>query len=160
MRGGSGLSKHDAGARAEQTIRSVIVDIERQRYSRKQPFPVGKVEDRMKKWAAANGVELGSEDLYMSAKQIAHTFRGVKIDHGIVTTTNDLVGFPKGRMTMRLFYDIENKNFVYTDGKNKFIVEPNYELKINRAKFKVVNYKTASKLEDTKEFNMKKYVEL
>lgn len=160
VRGGTWVSNLDAGEMAELNIRSVIADIKRQGYSMKQPFSVGEVEGRMKKWAAANGVELGSEDLYMSPKQIAHTMRDTKEAKGITVSADDLANFPKERKSMTLYFDQNNSNFVYTDGKNKFIVEPNYELKINRAKFKVVNYITASKLEDTKEFNMKKYVEL
>lgn len=41
---------------------------------------------------------------------------------------NEFVNFPSSRKTMDLFYD--GKNFIYTDYNAKFIVHPNYELKI------------------------------
>lgn len=40
---------------------------------------------------------------------------------------------------MEIFYDVEKKNCIYTDRVNKFVVEMNYDMKINRTKTKKVN---------------------
>lgn len=55
---------------------------------------------------------------------------------------------------MDLYFDGEK--FIYTDYKAKFIVHPNYEMKIKGKKTKKVNLVTAGKVTDPKEFKMKK----
>ena len=59
---------------------------------------------------------------------------------------------------MDLYYDGEC--FIYTNGRSKFIVHPNYEIKVSRGKFKVVNFITATKAKDKKEFNGKRFVKI
>ena len=59
---------------------------------------------------------------------------------------------------MDLFYDGEC--FIYTDGTSKFIVHPNYQMKVSREVVKLVNFITATKRTDIKEFNGKRYIKI
>lgn len=56
---------------------------------------------------------------------------------------------------MKKFWD--GDAFVYTDYKVKFIVKPNYSLKMRNGKKEVVNLVTAGKVTDKKEFLLTKY---
>lgn len=59
---------------------------------------------------------------------------------------------------MDLYYDGEC--FIYTDEISKFIIHPNYKMKVNRDQVKLVNFKTATRRTDKKEFNGKRYVKI
>ncbi len=60
---------------------------------------------------------------------------------------------------MKLYYDNKKRNFVYSDGKNKYIIHPNYKLKIRRNTKTKVNFLTASRT-DGIEFNQDNYIEI
>ena len=47
--------------------------------------------------------------------------------------------------------------FIYTDGTSKFIVHPNYKMKISREVVAQVNFITATRLKDPAEFTLPKY---
>ncbi|MBE6262137.1 MAG: hypothetical protein E7107_15240 [Prevotella sp.] len=53
----------------EELIADVLDDINQKGFSFVQPFSIGNVELRMSQFAAVNGIVLGSDELYMSAKQ-------------------------------------------------------------------------------------------
>ena len=142
----------------ELKIAGVLSDIRQKGYSSVQPFSIGKVEERMTIFAQANGVVLASNELYMSAKQLQHCMRASKGAKGLVVDDADLIGFPKNRFQMDLYYDGEC--FIYTDGNSKFIVHPNYQMKVSREVVKFVNFITATKRTDKKEFNGKRYVKI
>ena len=112
----------------------------------------------MSQFAVANGIVLGSDELYMSAKQLQHCMRASKIAKGLVVDAEELIAFPEKRFLMDLYYDGEC--FIYTDGLSKFIVHPNYKMKINREQVKLVNFITATRRIDKKEFNGKRYVKI
>ena len=56
-------------------------------------------------FAQANGVMLGSDRLYMSAKQLQHCMRASKLAKGLVVSPNELILFPANRFQMELYYD-------------------------------------------------------
>lgn len=56
---------------------------------------------------------------------------------------------------MDLYYDGEC--FIYTDGVSKFIVHPNYKMKVSREHVKLVNFITATRIKDPMEFTLPKY---
>ncbi len=142
----------------EELIVAVLNDIRQKGYSSIQPFIIGKVEERMMKFARDNEITLGCDDLYMSAKQLQHCMRNSKNAKGLVVSDADLIGFPQKRFNMELFYDGEC--FIYTDGQSKFIVHPNYKMKVSREIIKIVNFITATRRTDKKEFNGKRYVKI
>ena len=139
----------------ELKITEVLSDIRQKGYSFAQPFTIGKVEERMRLFAQANTVTLASDELYMSAKQLQHCMRASKGAKGLVVDDADLIGFPKNRFQMDLYYDGEC--FIYTDGTSKFIVHPNYKMKISRELVLQVNFITATRVKDSAEFTLPKY---
>ena len=144
---------------SENTIESLIVtvlgDIRQKGYSSVRPFSIGKVEVRMQQFAQANAVTLASDELYMSAKQLQRCMRASKATKGLVVADADLIGFPQNRFQMDLYYDGEC--FIYTDGQSKFIVHPNYKMKISRELVEQVNFITATRVKDPAEFTLPKY---
>ena len=139
----------------ELQIAAVLSDIHLKGYSSAQPFSIGKVEERMLLFAQANAVTLSSDELYMSAKQLQHCMRASKATKGLVVSDIDLINFPQNRFQMDLYYDGEC--FIYTDGQSKFIVHPNYMMKICRDVAARVNFITATKVKDPAEFTLPKY---
>lgn len=146
------------GNTIESQITAVLSDIRQKGYSSVQPFAIGKVEERMMLFAQVNAIILASDELYMSAKQLQHCMRASKATKGLVVTDADLIGFPQNRFQMDLYYDGEC--FIYTDGQSKFIIHPNYKMKVNREEVKLVNFITATRRTDKKEFNGKRYVKI
>ena len=142
----------------ELQIAAVLDDIRQKGYSSVQPFSIGKVEERMIQFTQVNAIALASDELYMSAKQLQHCMRASKATKGLVVTDADLIGFPQNRFQMDLYYDGEC--FIYTDGQSKFIIHPNYKMKINREEIKLVNFITATRRTDKKEFNGKRYIKI
>ena len=140
---------------AEELIKAVLVDISQKGFSSIKPFSIGKVEQRMLLYAQTNNIALGSDELYMSAKQLQHCMRASKGVKGLVVSDNDLIDFPKNRFTMDLYFDGEC--FIYTNGQSKFIVHPNYKMKISRELVARVNFITATKVKDLMEFTLPKY---
>ena len=139
----------------ESQIAAVLSDIRQKGYSSIQPFTIGKVEERMILFAQANAITLASDDLYMSAKQLQHCMRASKATKGLVVADADLIGFPQNRFQMDLYYD--GDCFIYTDGQSKFIVHPNYKMKISRELVANVNFITATRVKDPAEFTLPKY---
>lgn len=162
-RGGRGGSKPipqskqtEMAENASKKIGKVLDDIKKHGFSKRVPFTVGKVEDRMRQYAKENGVKLSSRNIYMTSQQIAHATRETKKTAGKVVSRSAMMGFPKKMKGMKLYYDTKKGNFVYSDGRNKFIIHPNYQLKIRRNMKTKVNFVTASKT-DGREFNQKNY---
>ena len=139
----------------EEQITAVLIDIEQKGFSAIQPFSIGDVELRMKHFAQNNGIALACEQLYMSAKQLQHCMRASKRAKGLVVSAEELIRFPKSRYKMDLYYDGEC--FIYTDEVSKFIIHPNYKMKVNREQVKLVNFITATRVKDQMEFTLPKY---
>jgi len=144
--------------KTEEQIAAVLSDIRQKGFSSIQPFSIGKVEERMMTFAQNNTVALASDELYISAKQLQHCMRASKATKGLVVDDADLIGFPRNRFRMDLYYDGEC--FIYTDGTSKFIIRPNYQIKVNRETLKLVNFITATRRTDKKEFNGKRYIKI
>ena len=142
----------------ETLIATVLSDIQQKGYSSIQPFDIGEVEGRMMQFAEANSITLGSDRLYISAKQLQHCMRASKYAKGLVVSPDELIRFPQERYQMDLYYDGEC--FIYTNSVSKFIVHPNYKIKVNREIVKLVNFITATRRIDKKEFNGKRYIKL
>lgn len=158
LRGGSSdVTPTEASAKISQ----IIADIQSKGYSSEQPFSIGKVDSEMMEYAKNNGITLASDDIYMSAAQIGHTLRDSKVESDIAISASHLEEFPLRRSSMELYHDKSNRNFVYFDRERseKFVIHPNYSMKISKKKTTKVNYITASKT-DSREFNMRKYTKI
>ena len=139
----------------EEIIATVLDDIIQKGFSSMPPFSIGLVENRMSEFAAVNGIILASDELYMSSKQLQHCMRASKSVKGLVVDPVELIAFPQSRFRMDLYYDGEC--FIYTDGQSKFIVHPNYKMKVWREHVKLVNFITATRVKDPMEFTLPKY---
>ena len=142
----------------EEQIEAVLNDIHKKGYSSVQPFSIGKVEQRMIQFAQSNSVTLASDELYMSVKQLQHCIRASKEAKRLVVDDSELIGFPQNRFQMDLYYDGEC--FIYTNGASKYIIHPNYQMKVSREIVKLVNFITATRRTDKKEFNGKRYIKI
>ena len=142
----------------EELIATVIKDIHHQGYSSISPFSIGKIEQRMLLYAQTRGIALGGDDIYMSAKQLRHCMRPSKQEKGLVVSDEELVAFPNERFQMDLYYDGEC--FIYANGQSKFIIHPNYKMKINREHVEMVNFITATRVKDPAEFTLPKYIKI
>ena len=90
-------------------------------------------------------------------KSIAPTLHGANRDfiRSKVPLYTEQSTFPQQRFQMDLYYDGEC--FIYTDGVSKFIVHPNYKMKISRELVAHVNFITATRVKDPAEFTLPKY---
>lgn len=158
--GGTRVVYSNVRQEARKKIAKVIEDINSKGFSMEKPFKIGEVEKRLKDFANENGVALGSREMYMTTAQIAHSVRDTKKEKGLAVSEDDLKNFPIKMNSMDLYHDKETNNFTYSDGKNKYILNPNYEIKLENGKSKVVNYITASKMVDDTEFSMRKYTKI
>ena len=139
----------------EELIATILNDIRQKGFSSVMPFSIGSVEIRMSQFADANGIELANDELYMSAKQLQHSMRASKNAKGLVVDASELIAFPQSRFSMDLYYDGEC--FIYTNGQSKFIIHPNYKMKVSRELVTRVNFITATKVKDPAEFTLPKY---
>ena len=139
----------------EELIATILNDINQKGFSSVMPFSIGSVEIRMSQFADANGIELANDELYMSAKQLQHSMRASKNAKGLVVDASELIAFPQSRFSMDLYYDGEC--FIYTNGQSKFIIHPNYKMKVSRELVTRVNFITATKVKDPAEFTLPKY---
>lgn len=129
---------------ASEIIRKIFVDIEKYGYSRQKPFIIGAVEERMKQYARENNIKLGSSDVYMSSHSLSHAERDHKVSVGKAVPKEDVIAFPITRYGMKMSYD--GDAFIFTDGKAKYVIHPNYEIKLDRKRTKKVVFITATRL--------------
>ena len=139
----------------EEQIAAVLSDIRQKGFSSIQPFSIGQVEQRMSVFSILNCITLASTELYISAKQLQHCLRASKKAKGLTVSDTELMAFPQSRFLMDLYFDGEC--FIYTDGISKYIIHPNYRMKVSRDVVKVVNFVTATKIKDPAEFTLPKY---
>lgn len=139
----------------EEQIAAVLRDIRQKGFSSIQPFSIGQVEQRMSVFSVLNCITLASTELYISAKQLQHCLRASKKVKGLTVSDAELIAFPQSRFLMDLYFDGEC--FIYTDGISKYIIHPNYRMKVSRDVVKVVNFVTATKIKDPAEFTLPKY---
>ena len=142
----------------EELIATILKDIKQKGYSSIKPFSIGKIELRMMQFAQANEIVMGSDEIYISAKQIQHCMRASKGAKGLVISEAELIEFPQNRYQMSLYYD--GQCFIYANETAKFIIHPNYKMKISREEVKLVNFVTATRIKDPAEFTLPKYTKI
>lgn len=151
VRGGSATKS------ASQKIADAINSLDSNTRASAIPFTIGKVEDRMKRFAKEHGIELASDKLSMSPKQLQHALRDSKSEAGKTVTPQELISFPSRLSSMQLYHDSQKNNFVYTDGKAKYVIHPNYAVKKNG---RHVNFITASRITSSQEFSKRNYTKI
>lgn len=143
---------------AQLEVVRMLREIRAQGYAVGRNFPVGRIENRMKIHAELNNVQLHGASLYMGPKTIFHSQRPSKVKKNLHVPEYGLADFVKTRRNMDLYWDGEC--YIYTDHKYKYIVNPNYELKINRNKKRKVSFVTAGRVTDDDDFNNPKYTKI
>lgn len=143
----------------EQNITKVYDDFETYGYSRMQPFYIAKVEKRMQDFAKAHNIPIAGDEIYMSAERLGHGRRTSKVAKGIAATKQEMITFPKRMKSMRLYHDKKGDRFVYRDGRIKYVIDPNYEIKISRKKTKKAVFITATTT-NGKEFLLPDFTEI
>lgn len=125
--------------------------------SQVSPMNIGSIPKSIKSYALRNNIKLGSDSMYMTTKGIEHSIREKKVERGAAVTKEEIADFIKNKSSMAQFYDKKKGDFVFATATAKFIVTPNYELKIDKKKTKVVNYITATKISGNWNDHFKEY---
>ncbi len=110
------------------------------------PLNIGRVPSAIIEYANKNKVDLDSNDIYITTKGIEHSLRESKVSKGIAVTVNELVDFVKNRNDYAIYYDPGMGDFIFATSKAKFIVRPNYKMKVNKEKVSTLNYISATRI--------------
>ena len=145
---------------ASQNITNALQEFEQKGYITSQPILIGFVEDEVYEHSKKIGNPLQNRTMYFTGKSLVHSRRISKTNADIAVSPVDFETFPRTKSSMHIYYDTETKRYTYTDGKNKFILEPNVPIKMCDGKVLVVSLVTATKMRATDEFFMQKYVQL
>ena len=129
-------------------------------YGDKTPFSVGRVENRMARFARENNIELATPSLYMSEEKLLHSIRTAKRENGKVVSDRDLANFPAHRYKMSLYWDKDKGTFLYQHGLNAFVVHPNQEIKMTNGKKRHVIMITATKMKGVPNYNGLRYIKI
>lgn len=139
-------------SKASAKIKQMLIDRMQKGYSSTQPFSIGKVGKDVERFFAERGFEISTTDMYFGYSTITHSERLSKGYKRVSLT--DMITFPMKKRYMHKYYD-NQEGLIYTDYKNKFIVHPNREIKINRTKTKVAFLVTMGVVTDKSEFKNK-----
>lgn len=96
------------------------------------PLNIGAVPSLIVEYATQNQISLGSSDLYITTKGIEHTIRESKVAKGINIAVSELIDFVKNRDSYTIYFDSAMGDFIFATSKAKFIVRPNYKMKIGK----------------------------
>lgn len=140
---------------AQRKIQRWIYELHTKGFIGGKNISIGRIEPRMRKYAEDNKIQLASGHLYMGPRSVAHALRVSKIAKEIAVPEMAIVAFAKSRRNMDLFWDGES--FIYTDYENKFIIHPNYSIKVYGHRERKVNFVTAGKVSEYDEFDNPKY---
>lgn len=138
----------EASAKRVEEVANVIIKngYHSSREAQMPPLNIGSVPTVITDYAEKNQIDLDSHDIYVTTKSIEHTFRESKVSKGIAVTVDELVDFVKNRNNYAIYYDPAMGDFIFATSKAKFIVRPNYKLKINKEKKSVFNYISATRI--------------
>lgn len=156
---GSSPSSHQCLS-PKARMKTMLADIRTKGFSKKPPFSVGKVDEAIVTYARDRGLTLENDEIFFTSKSLAHTLRDSKAQKNLAVSESDLIDFPANRHKMSIYFDSEHDNFIHVDSKNKFILQPNYQIKLSTGKKKVVKFITAQKLNPNELFKEKKYTKI
>ncbi len=137
---------------AEKSIRTIIKRLE-DGYSKGDAVMIGRLDNKVKKFVREKGIELFTDDVYMTDKQIHHALRTVKQQAGKAVSPEQLAAFPSLMEDCEVYWDEREGNIQFItrqDGKmQKFVVSLNYLTKIQGKKKKVNAFITAGRIEES-----------
>ena len=145
------MGELDAVREAEESIRDIIEQIETG-YTQGLSVMIGSLSADIKKFLLKEGIELLTDEVYMTDKQIQHALRTVKQKAGKSVTAEQLVAFPSLMGRCEVYWDEQKRNiqFITRQGNKvqKFVVELNYRTKIWGVKKTVNAFITAGIIEE------------
>lgn len=142
--------------KASIRIDKMLDEMSKRGYITSSPIQIGRIGADIERFANANAINLGSKQIYISAKSISHIFRKTK--GSLRIHKSDLKQFPVSKNRMNKYYDGEA--FIFTDYKVKFIIKPGYKLKLKNGRKEVANLVTAGRVTDRNEFFKKEYIKI
>ncbi|MDE5722949.1 MAG: hypothetical protein K2H99_02050 [Paramuribaculum sp.] len=113
------------------------------------PLNIGLVPQAIVDYAKRNKIALFSDEIYITTKGIEHASRESKVAKVIAVSKDELLDFVKNRDSYAIYYDPGMGDFIFATAKAKFIIRPNYKLKISKVKIAVFNYITATRINTT-----------
>lgn len=145
------MGKLDAVREAEESIRGIIEQIETG-YTQGISVIIGNLSEDVRQFLLKKGIELQTDEVYMTDKQIQHALRTVKQNAGKSVTAEQLVAFPSLMGKCEVYWDKQKRNiqFITRQGNEvqKIVVEPNYRTKIWGVKKTVNAFITAGIIEE------------
>lgn len=145
------MGKLDAAREAEESIRDIIKQIETG-YTQGISVIIGNLSEDIRQFLLKEGIELQTDEVYMTDKQIQHALRTVKQHAGKSVTAEQLVAFPSLMGKCEVYWDKQKRNiqFITRQGNEvqKFVVELNYRTKIWGVKKTVNAFITAGIIEE------------
>ena len=145
------MGKLDAVREAEESIQGIIEQIETG-YTQGISVIIGNLSEDVRQFLLKKGIELQTDEVYMTDKQIQHALRTVKQNAGKSVTAEQLVAFPSLMGKCEVYWDKQKRNiqFITRQGNEvqKFVVEPNYRTKIWGVKKTVNAFITAGIIEE------------
>lgn len=145
------MGKLDAVREAEESIRGIIEQIETG-YTQGISVIIGNLSEDVRQFLLKKGIELQTDEVYMTDKQIQHALRTVKQNAGKSVTAEQLVAFPSLMGKCEVYWDKQKRNIQFiTRQENKvqkFVVELNYRTKIWGVKKTVNAFITAGIIEE------------
>ena len=145
------MGKLDTVREAEESIRGIIEQIETG-YTQGISVIIGNLSEDVRQFLLKKGIELQTDEVYMTDKQIQHALRTVKQNAGKSVTAEQLVAFPSLMGKCEVYWDKKKRNiqFITRQGNEvqKFVVELNYRTKIWGVKKTVNAFITAGIIEE------------
>ena len=145
------MGKLDTVREAEESIRGIIEQIETG-YTQGISVIIGNLSEDVRQFLLKKGIELQTDEVYMTDKQIQHALRTVKQNAGKSVTAEQLVAFPSLMGKCEVYWDKQKRNiqFITRQGNEvqKFVVELNYRTKIWGVKKTVNAFLTAGIIEE------------
>lgn len=145
------MGKLDTVREAEESIRGIIEQIETG-YTQGISVIIGNLSEDVRQFLLKKGIELQTDEVYMTDKQIQHALRTVKQNAGKSVTAEQLVAFPSLMGKCEVYWDKQKRNIqIITRQGNevqKFVVELNYRTKIWGVKKTVNAFITAGIIEE------------
>lgn len=138
----------DAYAKQVKEVANIIINngYHSSREAQMPPLNIGRVPSAAIEYANKNKINLDSHDIYITTKGIEHTLRESKVSKGIAVTADELADFVKNRDDYAIYYDPAMGDFIFALSKAKFIVRPNYKMKVKKEKISAFGYITATRI--------------
>lgn len=141
---------------ASMRLRQIVENKARNGFSRDtNQFKFGVLSDEgVKKYEKITGIKILNKDMYTGQASIFHHRGGKKAEKGKEAELEDIINMPKNIGSMDVY--IHSGALVFTDYKNKYVLQPNQSVKIDRNKTIVTNHMSSSKVKDRESFDIER----